>query len=60
MLFQGYTFDHSYWSFDGFHVDDKGVSVADSPTYASQVIIAGVAADVIAGGASGGVAGVVV
>ena len=31
-----FSFDFSYWSHDGFHVDDDGVLVADNDHYATQ------------------------
>jgi kinesin family member 1 len=31
-----FAFDHSYWSHDGFKVDDKGYNTATNPKYADQ------------------------
>jgi kinesin family protein 1 len=31
-----FTFDYSYWSFDGFDVDESGVCVPTDPKYADQ------------------------
>ena len=31
-----FAFDFSYWSHDGFHVDDDGVLCADNDHYATQ------------------------
>lgn len=33
---KAFTFDHSYWSHDGFSVDKDGVCLANGSRYASQ------------------------
>ena len=31
-----FAFDYSYWSHDGFHLDDTGLSIPDNDHYADQ------------------------
>ena len=33
---RSYTFDYSYWSHDGFHLAENGLSVPDNPKYEEQ------------------------
>ena len=34
-----FTFDYSFWSHDGFRVDDNGIFVPTSPKYADQNVV---------------------
>ena len=34
-----FTFDYSFWSHDGFKVDDNGIFVPTSPKYADQNVV---------------------
>ena len=34
-----FTFDYSFWSHDGFRIDDNGINVPTSPKYADQNVV---------------------
>ena len=34
-----FTFDYSFWSHDGFYVDDNGINIPTNPKYADQNVV---------------------